>query len=100
LHPLTAVTCIFHRLFGPPGTSKAQAFCNRAIAVTLGNYRDNSNNDLTQWIAAPSLRIDYRWRKRYRFEIEGGGEWSTQELSTETQDSSSWFFSLGYRADF
>ena len=64
------------------------------------DYRDNSNNDSTQWIAAPSLRIDYRWRKRYRFEIEGGGEWSTQDLSTETQDSSSWFFSLGYRADF
>ena len=64
------------------------------------DYRDNSNNDSTQWIAAPSLRIDYRWRKRYRFEVETGGEWSTQDLSNETQDSSSYFFSLGYRADF
>ncbi|MFQ5644582.1 MAG: hypothetical protein ACE5FQ_12935 [Thiogranum sp.] len=44
--------------------------------------------------------LDYRWRKRYRFEVEGGDEWSTQNLSSETQDSSSWFFSLGYRADF
>ena len=64
------------------------------------DYRDNSNNDSTQWIAAPSLRIDYRWRRRYRFEAEGGGEWSTQDLPNDTQDSSSYFFSLGYRADF
>jgi len=64
------------------------------------DYRDNSNNDSTQWIAAPSLRVDYRWRKRYRFELEGGGEWSSQELATDTEDTSSYFVSIGYRADF
>ena len=64
------------------------------------DYRDNSNNNSTQWTAAPSLRIDYRWRKRYRFELEGGGEWSTQDFTDQTQDSSAWFISLGYRADF
>ena len=64
------------------------------------DYRDNSNNNSSQWIAAPSMRIDYRWRKRYRFETEFGGEWSTQELPNDSQDSSSWFFNLGYRADF
>jgi hypothetical protein len=46
------------------------------------------------------LRIDYRWRRRYRFEAEGGGEWSTEDLPNDTQDSSSYFFSLGYRIDF
>jgi tetratricopeptide (TPR) repeat protein len=64
------------------------------------DYRDNSNNDSTQWIASPSLRIDYRWRRRYRFEVEGGGEWSTEDLPNDSQDSSSYFFSLGYRVDF
>jgi hypothetical protein len=64
------------------------------------DYRENSNTDSTQWIGSPSLRIDYRWRRRYRFEIEGGGEWSTEELPNDTQDSSAYFFSLGYRADF
>lgn len=64
------------------------------------DYRDNSNSDSTQWIAAPSLRIDYRWRRRYRFEAEGGGEWSTEDLPNDTQDSTSYFFSLGYRIDF
>jgi len=64
------------------------------------DYRDNLSNNSTQWTAAPSMRIDYRWRKRYRFETEFGGEWSTQELPNDTQDSSSFFFNLGYRADF
>jgi len=64
------------------------------------DYRNNSNNDSTQWTAAPSLRIDYRWHKHYRLEAEAGGELSTQDLSTTTQNSSSYFFSLGYRADF
>jgi hypothetical protein len=64
------------------------------------DYRDNSNNNSTQWIGAPSLRVDYRWRRRYRFEIEGGGEWSTENLPNDSQDSSSYFFSLGYRVDF
>jgi hypothetical protein len=64
------------------------------------DYRDNSNTGSTQWIGTPSLRIDYRWRRRYHFEVEGGYEWSTEDLPNDTQDSTSYFFSLGYRADF
>lgn len=64
------------------------------------DYRQNTNSDSTQWIGSPSLRIDYRWRRRYRFEIEAGGEWSTEDLPNDTQDASAYYFSLGYRADF
>ncbi|HHJ13764.1 MAG TPA: outer membrane protein assembly factor BamD [Gammaproteobacteria bacterium] len=64
------------------------------------DYRDNSSNDSTQWIAAPSMRIEYRWRKRYRFEGEVGAEWSTQKLPNDTEDTSAWFMNIGYRADF
>jgi len=64
------------------------------------DYRENDRDKSTQWIGSPSLRMDYRWRKRYRFEVEGGGEWSTRELTDDNEDSSSYFFSLGYRADF
>ncbi len=64
------------------------------------DYRDNIGSNSTQWIAAPSMRIDYRWRRRYRFETEFGGEWSTEELPNDTRDSSSFYFNLGYRADF
>ena len=64
------------------------------------DYRENSNDDSTQWTFSPEIRTDYRWRKRYRFEFELGGEWSTRELVQGNEDTSSFFFSLGYRADF
>jgi tetratricopeptide (TPR) repeat protein len=64
------------------------------------DYRENQNDTSSQWITSPSLRMDYRWRRRYRFEVEGGGEWSTRDLADDTERSTSWFFSLGYRADF
>lgn len=64
------------------------------------DYRENLNDDSTQWTTAPSLRMDYRWRKRYRFEIEAGGEWSTRQLTTDTERDQAYFLSMGYRADF
>jgi tetratricopeptide (TPR) repeat protein len=33
------------------------------------NYRRNTDDDSTQWIIAPRLRLDYRVLRRYRFEI-------------------------------
>jgi tetratricopeptide (TPR) repeat protein len=64
------------------------------------NYRENDNDDSSQWTALPSLRMDYRWRKRYRFEIEGGKEWTTRDFTDRSEDSSSYYLSMGYRADF
>ncbi|VAW77576.1 hypothetical protein MNBD_GAMMA13-1820 [hydrothermal vent metagenome] len=64
------------------------------------DYRDNTNNNSTQLIVSPSLRIDYRWRRRYRFEFEAGGEWSNQDLPNGSQDTSSYFLDVGYRIDF
>jgi hypothetical protein len=64
------------------------------------DYRENDNDNSTQKTILPSIRMDYRWHKRYRFEIEAGKEWTSQDLSDRTEDSSSYFFSLGYRADF
>ncbi len=64
------------------------------------DYRENDNDDSSQWTALPSLRVDYRWRKRYRFEIEGGKEWTTRDFTDQSEDSSSFFLSMGYRADF
>ena len=64
------------------------------------DYRENDNDDSSQWTALPSLRMDYRWRKRYRFEVEGGKEWTTRDFTDRSEDSSSYFLSMGYRADF
>ena len=64
------------------------------------DYRENDNDDSNQWTALPSLRMDYRWRKRYRFEVEGGKEWTTRDFTDRSEDSSSYYLSMGYRADF
>jgi tetratricopeptide (TPR) repeat protein len=64
------------------------------------DYRENDNDDSTQTTVLPSIRTDYRWRKRYRFEFEAGKEWSERDLTDRTEDSSSYFFNLGYRVDF
>jgi hypothetical protein len=66
------------------------------------DYRENERDDSTQWIAVPSLRMDYRLSRRYRFEFEGGAEWSTRKLPDlpDDEDTSSYFINLGYRVDF
>lgn len=64
------------------------------------DYRENDNDGSNQWTALPSLRIDYRWRRRYRFEIEGGKEWTRRDFTDRTEDSSSYYLSAGYRIDF
>lgn len=66
------------------------------------DYRENERDESTQWVAVPSLRMDYRLSRRYRFEVEGGGEWSTRKLPDlpDDEDTSSYFINLGYRIDF
>lgn len=64
------------------------------------DYRQNVNTDTDQWTGAPSILMDYLWRKRYRFEFEAGGEWSQRQLSDATEDTRSYYVYMGYRADF
>ena len=44
--------------------------------------------------------MDYRWRKRYRFEIKACGEWSTRQFTNETERDQAYFLSMAYRAGF
>lgn len=64
------------------------------------DYRQNEATATDQWTGAPSILMDYLWRKRYRFEFETGGEWSTRELVDGNEDTMSYYVYLGYRADF
>ncbi len=64
------------------------------------DYRINASDNSKQWIFAPEFRTDYRWRKAHHFEFDLGGEWSDRELSSGSEKTSSYFFSLGYRLDF
>lgn len=79
---------------------------NPRLSVAL---RDNLGDGSEQVIATPALRILYRWRRNYLFELELGGRWSSRDLPATfidpflpdgTEEISSYFVNLGYRAEF
>lgn len=53
----------------------------------------------TAVIYTPSLRAERRG-KHLTFEFEGGAEFGSRDLDTGSEDSSRYYFSLGYRYDF
>jgi len=63
-------------------------------------HRDINRDNSTQWIGTPSLRFLYRFARRYRLELEVGGEWSSRDSDAGSVDYSSYFIYGGYRADF
>jgi tetratricopeptide (TPR) repeat protein len=64
------------------------------------DFRRNERDGTDQWTTSPSLRLEYRAMRRVQFEVEGSGEWSTRHLSTDTERTSAFFLSAGYRLDF
>jgi len=66
----------------------------------LVDYRtvNDSSNELLKF--RPLVRLEYRWKRRYNFEIEGGLEISTEETSTTVDDQRGYFLTVGYRIDF
>ena len=64
------------------------------------DYRDNSNDGSIQWTLAPSLRINYRFKRYMEFELEAGSEWSSRKFTDSTSNDSAYFLTMGYRADF
>jgi hypothetical protein len=64
------------------------------------DYRSNTPENSVQWVTAPAVKMEYRWRKRYGVDIKAGGEWSTREDPDGNETRSSYFVSLGYKAQF
>ena len=57
-------------------------------------------NELEQWIYLPSIRVDYRPGRTWTMEVEAGYEINNLQAMIGDNDSSSYYFSLGYRAIF
>jgi len=64
------------------------------------DYRDKFLDRTVEWVTAPSVRMEYRWRDRYGVKIEAGGEWVTRELPDQASSDSSYFVNLGYKARY
>lgn len=63
------------------------------------DYREFATGGTTQWLASPALRVDWH-AERTTIEFEAGGEWMSRELAVDREDSSRYWFSLGYRVGF
>lgn len=63
-------------------------------------YRENTDDNTSQWYVRPSVRLEYRWTRKTRFEFETGGEVSNRELTDDTSETNSYYINLGYRHDF
>lgn len=53
-----------------------------------------------QWNYAPGLRLDYRWGKRVRLELQAGKQFSFREMENADQDQESYFVNAGYQVFF
>jgi tetratricopeptide (TPR) repeat protein len=78
-------------------------FFNRDLRINPRfrfDYRKNRDDDTNQKIYRPSLRLTYQAKRKLRLEAEIGGEYSDREIVDGSTKDRSYFFSLGYRADF
>jgi hypothetical protein len=64
------------------------------------DYRNNTPDNSIQWVTSPSLKMEYNWRKQYGLQIQAGGEWLAKENPDGYETRSSYFMSLGYKANF
>jgi hypothetical protein len=63
-------------------------------------YRKRTDNDDTRLTVSPYLRMDYRLRRSFTFEFEGGFDWYKVEDDVGTSKFTDYFFIAGYRWDF
>lgn len=79
---------------------------NPRIAVSV---RDSDIDNTQMLIATPMLRLLYRWRQRFRVELEVGGQWQSQDIPPsmispliigDTIETSVYYMNLGYWMDF
>jgi tetratricopeptide (TPR) repeat protein len=64
------------------------------------DYRQIKRNNVEQLKIRPSLRMDYYLKRRMRFEVDGGVDWSPDWISEQTDSSFDFFLTFGYRLYF
>lgn len=64
------------------------------------DYRDNPLEKSARWVTSPSVGMEYRWRELYRFKIEAGGQWLTEQDPDADRHQTSYFVNVAYKARF
>jgi len=62
--------------------------------------RDSVTENSTEWVTSPAVKMEYRWKDAYGFQIETGGKWSNQAIFASDTRNSTYFMKLGYKANF
>jgi tetratricopeptide (TPR) repeat protein len=64
------------------------------------DYREIASDASEQWTYTPSLRLEYRWGRKVRFELTAGQQYSARESDSLDQDRESYYISAGYQLFF
>ena len=98
---------IRHRVTGPSRISTASIDTRYAInrlwnvsSRLKTEHRDHTTDRSTEWAASPVVKMEYKWKEAYGFQVEAGGKWSNQAISATDADRFSYFLNLGYKANF
>ncbi len=62
--------------------------------------RDTGSGQSSEWVTSPMVKMEYRWKDDYGFQIETGGKWSNQSIFASDTRNSTYFMKLGYQANF
>jgi len=63
-------------------------------------HRNHTTDNSAEWAASPAVKMEYKWKKAYGFQVEAGGKWSNQAVSAANTDRFTYFLKLGYKANF
>jgi hypothetical protein len=64
------------------------------------DYREDKDDDDTRVLARPFIRMDYRFRRWAKLEFDIGYEWLDEQFSGQSQNTTGYFMSAGYRVQF
>jgi hypothetical protein len=64
------------------------------------DYREFTEGDDSRWLARPFIEVDYRIKKWIKFEMDLGYEWLDETFLNSSENTTGYFLSIGYRAQF
>jgi len=64
------------------------------------DFRQDKDDDDDRWLVRPFIRIDYRFKRWMKFEADFGYEWLDETFAGRSQETTGYFLSIGYRANF
>jgi hypothetical protein len=63
-------------------------------------YLEGTDLDLTEYSIQPSVLIDYEVHRNVHLELEAGADWRQRKTGAIEEETTDFFFTVGYRIDF